>query len=54
MDTITVKRFKVMKVDRHEKLEQFDIYSDYGVEEECENDEVSPSEEGFMKGYLAA
>lgn len=54
MDSITIKRFKIIKTPLMETLEPFDIYSTYGVEQECDNDEVSPAEEGFMKGYLAS
>ena len=31
-----------------------DIYTEEGVDEYCEDDEINPREEGFMQGYLAS
>ena len=54
MDHITVKRFKIVKIRQREDFEPYDIYSDVGLDENCDNDEVSCAEEGFMRGYLSA
>ena len=32
----------------------FDIYTDLGVEESLEDDEINIEEEAFMKGYLSS
>ena len=34
--------------------EEGDIYTEYGVEQEIDNDGLSAAEEGFMMGYLWA
>ena len=31
---------------------EMDIYTDEGVDDCCENDEINSREEGFMRGYL--
>tara|TARA_B100001971_G_C18088304_1_gene482098 strand:+ start:398 stop:613 length:216 start_codon:yes stop_codon:yes gene_type:complete len=36
------------------KEEELDIYTEEGIEDCAENDEISPSEQGFMQGYLGA
>lgn len=33
---------------------EVDIYTEEGVDNYCENDEIDTKEEGFMIGYLAA
>ena len=43
---IYMRKF-AMKRDR-------DFYSEKGIEERFDNDELDAGEEGFMKGYLAA
>ena len=32
----------------------FDIYTDFGIEESLEEDEINANEEAFMKGYLSS
>ena len=34
--------------------EELDIYTEEGNEEYVDDDAISPSEQGFMKGYLGA
>jgi len=34
--------------------EGMDIYTEEGVVDYCDNDEIDPREEGFMRGYLEA
>ena len=40
------------------KMEEFeldrDIYTEEGVSDYSDNDEIDPREEGFMQGYLAS
>ena len=35
-----------------DKEEELDIYTEEGIEEYIDDDSISASEEGFMKGYL--
>lgn len=43
---------KVREEENHEKSEdEEDIYKEEDVEEELEQDEIAPSEAGFMEGY---
>ena len=37
-----------------EDFDRGDIYSDSGVEDSIENDEIDAAEEGFMVGYLSS
>ena len=37
-----------------EEEEELDIYTEEGIDEYMDDDGVSPSEQGFMKGYLGA
>jgi hypothetical protein len=37
-----------------EVYEELDIYTEQGIIDSCEDDEISSGEEGFMIGYLAA
>jgi len=43
-------------IDSYEdnKEKDFDIYTDLGVEESLEDDEINTEEEAFMKGYLSS
>ena len=34
--------------------EELDIYTEEGIDEYMDDDSISPSEQGFMKGYLSA
>lgn len=34
--------------------EEGDIYTDLGIDEYLEDDEINAEEEGFMKGYLSS
>ncbi|MBI2147262.1 hypothetical protein HYU19_02165 [Candidatus Woesearchaeota archaeon] len=58
MEGITIKRFRVHQLPDKEDVLPFDIYTEYnsvfGADEECDNDEVSPAEAGFMRGYINA
>ena len=61
-----VAQVKVAKVTEHHKLGDIfraevhivggglDIYTEEGMESYLEEDSISASEEGFMKGYLGA
>jgi len=42
------------KYPEREFEEEQDIYTEEGVLDSSENDAISPFEEGFMLGYLAA
>ena len=33
---------------------ELDIYTEEGIDESMDDDKISPSEQGFMKGYLGA
>ena len=37
-----------------EAEEELDIYTEDGIDEYMDDDSISPSEQGFMKGYLEA
>ena len=37
-----------------ETEEELDIYTQEGIDEYVDDDGISPSEQGFMKGYLGA
>jgi len=37
-----------------EAEEELDIYTEDGIDEYMDDDSISPSEQGFMKGYLSA
>lgn len=37
-----------------EESDELDIYTEKGVGDYCENDQINPSEEGFMMGYLSS
>jgi len=41
-------------IEEIEKLEEFDIYTEEGIDEYVDYDSISPTEQGFMKGYLGA
>ncbi len=34
--------------------EELDIYTEEGIDEYVDDDSITPSEQGFMKGYLGA
>lgn len=34
--------------------EELDIYTEEGINEFVDDDSISPTEQGFMKGYLGA
>ena len=34
--------------------EELDIYTEEGIDEYIDDDSISPTEQGFMKGYLDA
>jgi len=36
------------------KEEETDIYTEEGIDECMDDDSITPSEQGFMKGYLGA
>ena len=36
------------------ELEELDIYTEEGIDEYVDDDGITPSEQGFMKGYLGA
>ncbi len=40
--------------ESNETQEELDIYTEEGIEEYVDDDGISASEEGFMKGYLDA
>ena len=40
--------------DTQEKEEELDIYTEQGIDEYMDDDSITPSEQGFMKGYLGA
>ena len=40
--------------DEFEVQEEPDIYTEEGIEEYVDDDSITPSEQGFMKGYLGA
>lgn len=37
-----------------DKEEELDIYTEEGIDEYVDDDSISPTEQGFMKGYLGA
>lgn len=37
-----------------DKEEEMDIYTEEGIDEYVDDDSITPSEQGFMKGYLGA
>ena len=41
-------------IEKDEELKDLDIYTEDGIEIFVDDDVISPSEEGFMKGYLGA
>ncbi len=43
---------EVIRMENFEK--EMDIYTEEGVCDFCENDEIDSKEEGFMLGYLGA
>jgi len=42
------------EIERGISKEETDIYSEQGLGDYCENDEINSREEGFMRGYLGA
>jgi len=40
--------------DFPEKEDELDIYTEEGIEEYVDDDSISPTEQGFMQGYLGA
>ena len=40
--------------ENFETEEELDIYTEGGIDEYVDDDAISPSEQGFMKGYLGA
>ena len=41
-------------VEENIESDDLDIYTEDGIENFIDDDGISPSEEGFMKGYLGA
>jgi len=41
-------------IEEKEELEELDIYTEEGIDEFVDDDSISPTEQGFMKGYLGA
>jgi len=41
-------------VEENKESDDLDIYTEDGIENFIDDDGISPSEEGFMKGYLGA
>jgi hypothetical protein len=37
-----------------DKEDELDIYTEGGIEEYVDDDSITPSEQGFMQGYLGA
>ena len=37
-----------------DKEEELDIYTEEGIDEYVDDDSISPTEQGFMRGYLGA
>mgnify|MGYP001604349656 CR=1 FL=1 len=42
------------EVVQMEEEEELDIYTEDGIDEYVDDDSITPSEQGFMKGYLGA
>ena len=40
--------------ENNETTEEFDIYTEEGMENYVDDDGITPAEQGFMKGYLDA
>lgn len=38
--------------DFHQPIVEHDIYTDFGLQQKTEDDEISSTEEGFMRGWL--
>ena len=49
-----IERAKQIKKDIEKELLSDDIYTERGITEHFENDEITAAEMGFMSGYLAA
>lgn len=45
---------KLAVYEDHETKEEPDIYTEEGIDEYVDDDSISPTEEGFMIGYLGA
>jgi len=45
---------KKKPIIKEEYFEDYDLYTEQGIEECYEGDEINESEYGFMLGYLAA
>ena len=41
-------------IEENEELKELDIYTEEGMENFVDDDSISPTEQGFMKGYLGA
>jgi len=41
-------------IEEVEELKELDIYTEEGIDEFVDDDGISPTEQGFMKGYLGA
>ena len=44
----------LFEIEETKEEEELDIYTEEGMESYLEEDSISASEEGFMKGYLGA
>ena len=42
------------EIEESKDSEELDIYTEEGIDEYMDDDSISPSEQGFMKGYLGA
>lgn len=49
---IEVKKGELMNYKVNEKRFDYDFYSEEGIRDSTDNDEISSWEEGFMMGYL--
>ena len=41
-------------IEENKELDDLDIYTEEGIDEFVDDDSISPTEQGFMKGYLGA
>jgi hypothetical protein len=41
-------------VKKMQEEKEMDIYTEEGLGDYCDNDEIDPGEQGFMMGYLAS
>jgi len=48
------KQLIIEEVEELNESEEMDIYTEDGIEEFVEDDGITPTEQGFMIGYLGA